>query len=62
MKEKCNKYIDKKITKKLNYINNYNNYTSPVIKENTTRMVASCQNNVLLLWCPILNCTPYYGV
>ena len=30
----------------------------PVIKENTAHVVATCQNNVLLLWRVILNCTP----
>ena len=30
----------------------------PVIKENTTRVIAACQHNVLLIWRTILNRTP----
>ena len=34
-----------------------------IIKENITGVVVACQNNILLLWCAILNSTPwYYGV
>ena len=32
----------------------------PVIKENTTGMVAACPNNIFLLWCVILNRMAYY--
>ena len=31
----------------------------PVIKENTARVVAACQNHLLLLWRTILNHTLY---
>ena len=33
-------------------------YPGLSLKENTTKVVVACQNNVLLLWCAILNCTP----
>ena len=34
-----------------------------VIKENTAHLIATCQNNILLLWCAIPNHTPrYYGM
>ena len=34
----------------------------PVIKENTTRVVAAQQNNISLLWHAILNHTSHYDV
>ena len=36
--------------------------SKPVINENTTRVVAAHQINVLLIWHVNLNCTSYYGM
>ena len=38
------------------------NVANRTFKENTARMVAAQQKNVLLLWHEILNHMPYYGV